>query len=137
MCDEHDRLDSAEYVDIVCDNTLERALDPAGGKAARLTELEFIDSAGVWQVVLRLSSDFGVPMVKGWWPYSLRRNRNPSWAQGVVGGRALRGNATAELFKVSVGIWRAQTDSLMRRVRGPSHQEPNVSCSLTWKEHTA
>ena len=63
--EEHDVLDSPEYGDIFNDDTSERALHPAGVKAARQTGLEFIASAGVGHVVPRLSLKLGVPSTGG------------------------------------------------------------------------
>ena len=70
---EHDGLDSPEYVDIFYDDTSGRPLDPAGVKAATQTEIEFIESAGVWGVVPRSSFE----------PWNLRHPR-------TVGGHQLR-----------------------------------------------
>ena len=64
---EHDELDSPEYVGIFCDDTSGRPLDPAGVKAATQTEIEFVESAGVWEVVPRSSLEPGVPVIQGRW----------------------------------------------------------------------
>ena len=64
VCEEHDGLDSPEYVDVFDDDTLEKALDPAGVEAA---DLVFMESAGLWQVVLQKSLELGDSIIKGRW----------------------------------------------------------------------
>ena len=54
MCEDLHGVDSQENVDIFHDNFSGRALDPAGVRDAGQTELEFVEYAGVWELVPRL-----------------------------------------------------------------------------------
>ena len=45
--EEHDGLDSPEYVDTFFDDTSGRALDPVGVKTLRLTGIQLIQNVGV------------------------------------------------------------------------------------------
>ena len=102
VCGEHDGLDRPEYDDIFKGNTWGRAVDPAGVKAARQTEIEFIESAGVWEVVLRLSLAPGVPVIKGRWVDinkgdAVSKNYRSRYVAKEI-RRGLKGSLIAEFF---------------------------------------
>ena len=81
----------------------------AGAKASRQTELQFIEGAGVWKVVLR------VPVIRGRWVAIHKGDEvSKSYRSRYVAKEIRRGpkgspsslqdNAAAELSKVFVGI---------------------------------
>ena len=66
VCEDTEDWCQEAYMDAYFDNVTGRELDPAGVKIARQSEIDFINSMGVWEVIPR--TEVGdAPILKGRW----------------------------------------------------------------------
>ena len=112
-------------------------MEPLVVKAARHTELEYIESGGVWQVVPRFSLEPGVPVIRGRW-VDISQGDEASSRCHVVKAirRGPKGSLCAEFFAAVPSrncsqflLALACTERFFKQGRGASQSNCRKSCA--------